>query len=81
MDRAAHAPVQPSLINPHQPMTITTTIAFIIALITLPIIILLWATESKQQKAKRMRARGKSYKAIATLINVSPTTARRYALA
>ena len=65
-----------------KPMTtITCIFVSLLTLITLPIIILLWATESKQQKAKRMRARGKSYKTIATLINVSPTTARRYALA
>ena len=62
-------------------MTITTTLAFIIALITLPLIILLWATESKQQKAKRQRRYGHSYKTIAQRLNVSPTTARRYALA
>ena len=61
--------------------TITCIIATLLALITLPIIILLWATESKQQKAKRMRSRGHTYKTIATRLSISPTTARKYAIA
>jgi len=60
-------------------MTTTTTIALIVALILLPILVLLWATESKQTKAKRMRAKGTTYKVIAQRLNISPTTARRYA--
>ena len=51
------------------------------ALLLLPLIVLLWATESKQQKAQRWRNAGLTYKAIATRLNVSPTTARKYALA
>ena len=46
-----------------------------------PVLLLLWATESKPQRAKRMRKAGQTYKTIAAAINVSPTTARRYALA
>ena len=45
------------------------------------LILLLWITESKQQKARRWRSAGHTYKTIASRLNVSPTTARRYALA
>ena len=46
-----------------------------------PVIFIFWLTESKPQRAKRMRKAGQTYKTIAAAINVSPTTARRYALA
>ena len=46
-----------------------------------PVIFLLWLTESKQQRAKRMRKAGHTYKTIARNLSISPTTARRYALA
>lgn len=46
-----------------------------------PIIFLIWLTESKQQKARRWRSAGLTYKTIASRLNVSPTTARRYCLA
>ena len=45
-----------------------------------PVIFILWLTESKQQSAKRMRKAGHTYKTIASRLNVSPTTARRYCL-
>jgi len=60
------------------------TCSFIVgALVVLlfPLILLLWATESKQQRAKRWRKAGHTYKTIASRLNVSPTTARRYCLA
>jgi len=47
----------------------------------LPVIVLLWLTESKQQRARRWRRSGQTYKTIASKLNVSPTTARRYCLA
>jgi DNA-binding CsgD family transcriptional regulator len=46
-----------------------------------PIIVLLWATESKQQRAKRWRKSGQTYASIASRLSISPTTARRYCLA
>jgi hypothetical protein len=60
---------------------ITTITAAILALIILPVLILLWATESPQQRARRMRAAGDSYRAIGAALGVSHTTARRYCLA
>ncbi len=62
--------------------TITCLIATALALlITLPLIILMWATESKQTKAKRFRSNGQTYKVIGQRLSISPTTARRYCLA
>ena len=51
------------------------------ALLLLPVIVLLYITATPQQHAKRLRAKGWTYKQIAQRINVSPTTARKYALA
>ncbi len=50
------------------------------ALLLLPVLILLWATETKQQRARRWRKAGQTYKSIAARLGVSPTTARRYCL-
>lgn len=58
-----------------------TVFAAILAAILLPIIFILWLTESKQQRAKRLRKTGLTYAKIAAQIGVSPTTARKYALA
>ena len=60
--------------------SITCLVATVLALLTIPVMVLLWITESKQQRAKRLRSTGMTYKAIATRLNVSVTTARRYAL-
>ena len=51
------------------------------ALLFLPVIVLLYITASPQQHAKRLRAAGNTYKSIAQQLHISPTTARRYALA
>jgi len=50
---------------------ITTITAAILALIILPVLILLWATESPQQRARRMRAAGQSCKDIGARLGVS----------
>jgi hypothetical protein len=55
----------------------TTTFAAIVALILLPLILLLWVTESKQQRARRLRSRGWTQQRIADRLGVSRTTARR----
>ena len=68
-------------ISPSPLMTPTLTLAALIALITLPLIILFYVTESPQQRAKRLRGRGWSFSRIAKRIGRSPSTARRYALA
>jgi len=66
-----------------KPMTsITCLVATVLALLTIPVMVLLWLTESKQQRAQRLRKSGHTFKAIAAIIGVkSPTTARKYAMA
>ena len=49
----------------------TTTIALLIALLLLPIIILLWATESTEQRVKRLRGHGWSQRRIAEHMGLS----------
>jgi hypothetical protein len=49
----------------------TTTLAFIAVLLLLPIIILLWATESTKQRAKRLRGYGWSQRRIAEHMRIS----------
>jgi uncharacterized membrane-anchored protein len=61
--------------------TLTTILAAVAAFLILPILVLLWVTESPQQKARRLRAAGQTYRAIGAAIGVSHTTARRYCLA
>ena len=60
--------------------TITCTVALVVAVLTIPVIVLLYVTASPQQHAKRLRAAGHTYKSIATRLSISPTTVRRWAL-
>ena len=55
----------------------TTTLAIIVAVLLLPLLILLWATESRQQRAKRLRSYGWTQQRIADHLGVSRTTVRR----
>ena len=54
-----------------------TTIAALIALLLLPVLILLWATESRQQRARRWRRDGWTQQRIADRLGCSRTTVRR----
>ena len=54
--------------------------AWMLALILLPVLILLWATESKSTRIQRLRKQGHSWKQIADRYGVSATTARRWAV-
>jgi DNA-binding NarL/FixJ family response regulator len=49
----------------------TTTLCFLLALLTLPLIVLLWATESREQRIRRWHRDGQSQRAIAAKLNVS----------
>ncbi|MBO18816.1 helix-turn-helix domain-containing protein [Herbaspirillum sp.] len=62
-------------------MTFTTLAALLAVFLFLPVVVLLWATESPQQRARRMHRRGHSYRAIGRRLGVAHTTARRYCLA
>jgi len=58
-------------------MTTTTILCCLLILLLLPVHILLWATESRQQRARRWRRNGLTYRAIAERLGCSQTTARR----
>ncbi len=49
----------------------TTTIALLTALLLLPLVILLWATESTEQRAKRLRSYGWTQRRIADHMRIS----------
>ena len=49
----------------------TTTLALIAALLLLPLAILLWATESTEQRAKRLRSYGWTQRRIADHMRIS----------
>lgn len=58
-------------------MSITCIAATLLAILLLPILILLWATESRQQRARRWRRDGLTQQAIADRLGCSRTTVRR----
>jgi DNA-binding transcriptional regulator YiaG len=62
-------------------ITTTTLAACLLALLLFPLLLLLWATESKPQKIRRWRASGLTWSVCAARLNVSPSTARRWAVA
>ena len=62
-------------------MTFSTLAALVAVFLLLPALLLLWATESPRQRARRMRRRGHSYRTIGARLGVAHTTARRYCLA
>jgi DNA-directed RNA polymerase specialized sigma24 family protein len=62
-------------------MSITCIAAWVAALILLPIVVLLWCTESRQQRAKRLRSYGWTQQRIADVLGCSRTTVRRLLVA
>ena len=61
-------------------MAFSTIAAAALAALLLPLLLLLWATESPRQRARRMRRRGHSYRTIGRRLGCAHTTARRYCL-
>lgn len=59
----------------------TTTAACLLVLLLFPLLLLLWATESKGQRIRRWRASGLTWRVCAERLGVSPSTARRWAIA
>jgi predicted DNA-binding protein (UPF0251 family) len=55
----------------------STTLALIAALLLLPIIIILWATESTEQRAKRLRSYGWTQRRIADHMGISRSRVQR----
>jgi hypothetical protein len=58
-------------------MTITSLLALLLAALLLPVLILLWATESREQRARRWRRQGMTQQAIADRLGCSRSTVRR----
>lgn len=61
--------------------TLTCIAATLLALLTIPVMVILWASESKQQRARRWRRTGSSYRSIAERMGISQSTARRWCMA
>ena len=59
-------------------MTFTTVAALVAVCLLLPAVIILWATESSKQRARRMRRRGHSYRVIAARVGRAPSTVYRW---
>lgn len=55
----------------------TTTIALIIALLMLPLVVLLWATETTEERAVRLRSYGWTQRRIAEHMGISRSRVRR----
>jgi ABC-type spermidine/putrescine transport system permease subunit II len=51
--------------------------ALLLALLLLPLLVLLWASESREQRARRWRRQGWSQQRIADRLCCSRTTVRR----
>jgi ABC-type spermidine/putrescine transport system permease subunit II len=58
--------------------TITTAAAIALALLLLPLLVLLWASESPPQRARRWRRNGWSQQSIADRLGCSRSTVRRW---
>jgi hypothetical protein len=61
--------------------TITCLLATLLAVLTIPLVLILWASESPQQRARRWRKAGNTYRSISERLGVSQTTARRWCAA
>jgi AraC-like DNA-binding protein len=57
--------------------TITTLAALLLALILLPLLVICWASESRQQRARRWRRAGWTQQRIADRLGCSRSTVRR----
>ena len=55
-----------------------TAIAWVLVLLLFPVLLLLWATESRSTRIARLRRNGATWAAIAARYGVSPTTVRRW---
>jgi hypothetical protein len=58
-------------------MSITCFAAWVAVFVFLPLVILFWATESRQQRARRWRKDGLTQQGIADRLGCSRSTARR----
>lgn len=56
----------------------STIFALLLAALLLPVLVLLWATESRQQRARRLRSYGWTQQRIADHIGCSRSSVRRW---
>lgn len=54
-----------------------TTLALFVAVLLLPLLVILWATETRNQRAMRLRHRGWTQRQIATHMGISRSTVQR----
>ena len=59
----------------------TCAAAFVLALLTIPVLILLRVTESRPATINRLRRQGMTWKQIGERFNCSPSTAKRWSVA
>ena len=59
-------------------MAFSTIAAAALAALLLPLLLLLWATESPRQRARRMRRRGHTYRTIGRRVGRAPSTVYRW---
>jgi AraC-like DNA-binding protein len=57
--------------------TATTLAALLLAMILLPLLVICWASESRQQRARRWRRAGWTQQRIADRLGCSRSTVRR----
>jgi hypothetical protein len=58
-------------------MTFTSLLALIVAALLLPLIVISWSLETKQDRARRWRRQGMTQQAIADRLGCSRSTVRR----
>lgn len=58
-------------------MSITCIAAWLAALILLPLLVLIWASEDRHQRARRWRRQGMTQQRIAERLGCSRSTVRR----
>ena len=59
--------------------TLTCLLATLLAVLTIPLAVLLWATESRAQRIRRLKRSGWTWKRIAARYGCAPSTAARWA--
>ena len=58
-----------------------TTVFWVTALLLLPILFILWLTESRSQRINRLRKNGATWNAIGNRYGVTGKTAKKWSLA
>ena len=58
-----------------------TTVHWVTALLLLPILFILWLTESRSTRINRLRKNGATWKAIGNRYGVTDKTAKKWSLA